>query len=361
MKSDHVHQKPVDKLLDKSVMRSFPKIELHRHLEGTFALKTLHEIAMKNKLPLSRNFNEFKSQVQFPRDEGPDFLKFLSKFRTDWYRSVEDVERVVFDSVSELTNDGIFYIELRFSPEHFALQNDFDRIMIMKLIIDTANRAARESAVNIKYLLTFNRNKQDQDEMIALYKRIREIRHPDVVGVDLAGDETNFPPELFTRFFDLVKQDGLYRATIHAGEVSPPQQIWDAIQLLHADRIGHGTSSISDPKLQSYLREHKIALEQCITSNYQTGSWADEEHHPLGELYRNNVPVTINSDDPFIQDTDLTDDYVKAAKYFRLSIDDLVKLNMIALETSFLSDEEKMRLGQEYVRKVNEFRAAHTL
>lgn len=361
MKSDHVRREPVAKLLDKAVMSEFPKVELHRHLEGTFALKTLHEVAMKNRLPLSRNFREFKSQVQFPRDEGPDFLKFLSKFRTDWYRSLDDVERVVFDSVLELKSDGLYYIELRFSPEHFALQNNFDRIEITRLIIDTANRAAKQIGVRVKYLITFNRNKQDQDEMIALYSKIRDLRHPDIVGVDLAGDETNFPPELFTRFFDVVRKDGLYKATIHAGEVSPPEQIWEAINLLHASRIGHGTSSINDPKLQTYLREHRIALEQCITSNYQTGSWVDEEHHPLGALYHNNVPVTINSDDPFIQDTDLTDDYVKATRYFGFTVDDFVRLNMLALETSFLNDQDKMALGQEYVRRANEFRTAHSL
>ncbi|HUX50716.1 MAG TPA: adenosine deaminase [Spirochaetia bacterium] len=359
MKSEHVDSKKMDTLTKKEVMKTFPKIELHRHLEGTFALSTMHRIAMKNGLPLPSEFGKFKQEVQFPRDSGPDFLKFLSKFRTDWYRSLEDVNDVVYDAVRELTEDGIFYIEMRFSPEHFALQNGFDRKEVSRVVVRAANKAAAEIGVAIKYLITFNRNKQDAEQMTVLYRDLLKLDVPEIVGIDLAGDELNFPPELFKSFFDVVKNDGVYRCTIHAGEVTASTQIWDAINLLHASRIGHGTSAITDQKLQNYLREHSIALEQCITSNHQTGSWVDESNHPLGTLYRNRVPVTINSDDPFIQDTDLTDDYIKAVKYFDLGVDDLVRMNMTALECSFLPDQEKMKLGQEYVRKVNDFRATH--
>jgi len=140
--------------------------------------------------------------------------------------------------------------------------------------------------------------------------------------------------------------------------VSPPSQIWTAIRELNADRIGHGTSSIEDPALQEHLREKGVALEMCITSNYQTGAWADERHHPIGELYRRGVPVTLNSDDPFIQDTDLTEDYLKAVRYFGFGLDDLVQLNMTALRSSFLPDAEKGPMIQKYLARVEEFRRA---
>ena len=162
--------------------------------------------------------------------------------------------------------------------------------------------------------------------MIALYERLKRLGLPGIVGVDLAGDEINFPPAGFRELFERVRADGLYKATVHAGEVSPPSQIWEAIRSLHADRIGHGTSAIEDPPLQEHLRKEGIALEMCITSNYQTGSWADERNHPIGELYRRGVPVTLNSDDPFIQDTDLTDDYLKAVRFFDFTLEDLVRL-----------------------------------
>lgn len=342
-------------------MRAFPKVELHRHLEGTFALPTLHRIAQANALPYSADFQEFKKAVQFPRDSEPDFLTFLSKFKNDWYRSHQDVRDIVRDSVLDFIADGLFFIELRFSPEHFAFFNDFDRLEITNLVIDAANGAAEETGVLIRYLITFNRGKQDQYEMIDLYKALRGLKRPEIVGIDLAGDETQSPPEQFGEFFKVVREDGVYGATIHAGEVTPSQQVWDAIDMLHARRIGHGTSTIDDPPLQKRLAEEGIVLEQCITSNYQTGSWVDEKNHPLGRLYRNGVPVTINSDDPTIQDTDLTDDYMKACRYFDLSLEDLVTLNLVAIEGAFLPDTEKSELKSRYQGAVKDFRKKHRL
>jgi adenosine deaminase len=334
----------------------FPKAELHRHLEGAFSLPTLFDISCKNNLDLPKDFDLFKKEVQFPKDSEPDFLKFLSKFKNDWYRSMEDVERITYNSVKELKDDGIFYIEIRFSPEHFAYHNNYDRSDITHLIVRTANAAARDAGIIIRYLITFNRSKQDQNEMIELYDTIKSLEIPEIVGMDLAGDEINYPPEQFTKFFEHVNKDGIYKSTIHAGEVSPPDQIWKAIRLLGASRIGHGTSSIEDPELQAYLADHNIVLEQCITSNYQTGSWVDEKNHPLGRLYKAGVPVSINSDDPFIQDSDLTDDYVKAAEYFDLSLDDIIKLNRITLDGAFLPETEKKAIIAEYESRVLAFR-----
>ena len=341
---------------DKAIMKEFPKIELHRHLEGTFAIPTLHRIAKKNGLDYSDDINKFKKAIQFPRDSEPDFLMFLSKFRNDWYRSHQDVWDIVHDSVKGFRDDGLFYIELRFSPEHFAFHNDFDRVEVTRLVIDAANAAADEIRVRIRYLITFNRGKQDQYQMIDLYRAIRDLNIPEIVGLDLAGDETQYPPESFSEFFKTIKDEGIYQTTIHAGEVTPPDQIWAAINLLHANRIGHGTSSIDDKELQAVLKRDGIVLEQCITSNYQTGSWVDEKNHPLGRLYRNGIPVTINSDDPTIQDTDLTDDYMKACSYFDLSIDDLIELNRIAIRGAFLKPDEMRALESDYLAAVALFR-----
>ncbi len=343
-------------LLQKPVMQSFPKIELHRHLEGTFPVEKLHELSIRNKLGRPQDLEEFKKEVQFPKDSSPDFLTFLSKFKNDWYRSLDDVYFITYHSIRELVRDGLYYCELRFSPEHFALENDFDRQETTRLIVEAGNKAAAETGVQVRYLLTFNRSKQSCQEMIALYEKLKTLQLEEIVGVDLAGDEINDPPEKFRDLFALVHKDGRYKSTVHAGEVSPASQIWEAIDSLHASRIGHGTSTVDDPRLQEYLIEKNVALEMCITSNYQTGSWADERNHPIGTLYRAGVPVTLNSDDPFIQNTDLTDDYMKAVDYFDLTLEDLVRLNHIAIEASFLSRGEKKALQAAYDRAVQKFR-----
>ncbi len=348
-------------LLRRDVMLAFPKIELHRHLEGTFHLPTLLKVAQRNKLPVPETLEEFKPLVQFPKDSDPDFLRFLSFFKNDWYRSLNDVEEIAYSSVKQFSTDGIFFIELRFSPEHFAFHNGFDRAEVARLVMDAGNAAAKEEGFGIKYLITFNRGKQEQPEMLDLYRMLRSLDRPEIVGIDLAGDETNFGPELFADFFAHINKDGVYGTTVHAGEVSPASQIWDAIKLLNANRIGHGVSAINDEDLQAYLRDHNIALEQCITSNYQTGSWSDEASHPMGALHRAGVPVTINSDDPTIEDALLSDDYVKSIRYFGFSVEDLIELNLRAIDTAFLSDSERRSLRADYQNAVKTFRSAHSV
>lgn len=342
-------------LLTRESLQAFPKIELHRHLEGTFSLPTLHRMALRNGLSFPEDIEEFRTHVQFPKDSDPDFLKFLSLFKNDWYRSLDDVAEITAASVRDFANDGLFYIELRFSPEHFAYHNGFDRAEVTRTVVAAADSAAQESGIEIRYLITFNR-KQEESEMIKLYELIRDLGLPRIVGIDLAGDETSYPPQLFVRLFSLIAADGAFRSTIHAGEITPAQQIWDAIDLLHASRIGHGVAAIHDPDLQKFLSEREIVLEQCITSNFQTGSWTDESSHPMGRLHSLGVPVTINSDDPFIQDTDLTEDYAKAVRHFGFDVDDLVALNLRALQGAFIGNDEKQKLKKRYLAKVAEFR-----
>ena len=344
-------------LLTEESLRAFPKIELHRHLEGTFSLSTLHRMALRNGLPFPEEIEEFRKLVQFPKDSEPDFLKFLSLFKNDWYRSLDDVAEITAASVRDFANDSLFYIELRFSPEHFAYHNGFDRGEVTRTVVAAADAAAKEQGVEIRYLITLNRSKQEESEMIKLYELVRDLGLPNIVGIDLAGDETNFPPDLFERLFTRIRDDGAYQATIHAGEVTPAKQIWEAVNLLHASRIGHGVAAIHDPELQKLLTERDIILEQCVTSNFQTGSWTDESSHPVGRLHRLGVPVTINSDDPFIQDADLTEDYTKVVRHFDFDVEDLIALNVRALQGAFINNGEKQQLQKRYLTKVAEFRS----
>ena len=331
-------------LLDKSLMKTFPKVELHRHLEGMFSLKHLFELSKKNNLDTPRNYEDFKKEFQFPKDSGPDFLLFLSKFKRFWYRSLDDIDFIVYHSVLTLKEEGLIYLELRFAPDHFAEFNDFDHREVTKTVINAADRAAKEINLTINYLLTFNRMFQNSHEMIEDHKKIDKLEISNIVGIDLAGDEINYAPELFIPFFDYIKSLNKYKIDIHAGETVDESHIWSAIDKLHSNRIGHGISAINDHKLLEYIKEKNIYLCQCITSNFQTGAWTDSKNHPLGELYKNGYPVCINSDDPSIQDADLTDDYLKCVEYFDFKAEDFFRLNVNAINASFISNENKEKL-----------------
>lgn len=344
-----------ERLVRREVMDLFPKVDLHRHIEGSFDIPTLFEISKKNSIDAPRDFTEFQGSVQFPKNHPPDFKVFLSKFRSDWYRDFGDVENLIYKSVLGFKSENLHYLELRFSPEHFANFNNFDRIDVCKAVIANGNRAAKECGFAIKYLITFNRFLQKEDKMIELYKKIAAAGLSDIIGYDLAGDELENPAEQFEKLFGIIHSDKFAGITIHAGEVTTPEQIAIAIDKLHAQRIGHGVVAIRDEKLQKRLIEENICLEQCPVSNYFTGAWVDTPLHPFKRLNELGVPVTINSDDPTIQGTNLTDDFIAAVKFYGQDMRGLRDLNARAISAAFLKPAARQKLIAEYDEKVLAF------
>jgi len=342
--------------LDRNVLAKLPKIEVHRHLEGTYPIDSLFKLAVKNELDVPQKIDDFKEVFQFPKDHAPDFLLFLSKFKKFWYKSLTDIENITYDSVKSFLKEGLHYIELRFNPLHFTEQTKLDPKEVTKTIIVSSDTAAAEIDLEIRYILTFNRSVQTASEMIEVYKYLHKTDLTKVVGVDLAGDELGYPPSMFTSFFDVVKEDGRYGIDIHAGEVSDSQNMWVSIDQLHADRIGHGVAAHKDIEIQKVLRDKNIFLAQCITSNHQTGAWEDETTHPMKALTEAGVPVTIASDDPTIQDSDLVDDYEKTVTNFNWTIDDLIASNLKSVDACFLSKQEKEKLTRNYNKAVEKFR-----
>jgi len=341
---------------DRNILTELPKIEVHRHLEGTYPIESLFRMAQKNKLDVPSDLESFKRAFQFPKDHEPDFLLFLSKFKKFWYKSMDDVAGIAYDSVKSFADEGLHYIELRFNPLHFTELTGFDPKDVTRKIIDSSNAAAAEINLEIRYLLTFNRSVQTAAEMLQTYRTLLEIDLSGVVGIDLAGDEINYPPELFPDFFDVIKKDGQFKIDIHAGEVTDSKNMWVSIDQLHTDRIGHGVAAIKDEKLQQVLKEKNIFLAQCITSNYQTGAWKDEKSHPIKPLTDAGVPITLASDDPTIQDSLLVDDYEKAVSNFGWSVEDLINSNMKSIDSCFLSNQEKSALTASYTKAVSDFK-----
>ncbi len=340
---------------DWEILKELPKIEVHRHLEGTYPIEPLHRMAIKNKLDVPAKLEDFKKQFQFPKDHKPDFLLFLSKFKKFWYKDLQDVAGITYDSVLSFQEDALHYIELRFNPLHFTELTGLAPKEVTRTIIDSADAAAKETNLQIRYLLTFNRHIQNAKEMLKTYKELLDVDLSRVVGIDLAGDESNFPPELFIEFFDEIKKDGYFGIDIHAGEVTDSQNIWTSIDQLHADRIGHGVGALGDKKIQKELAKRNIFLAQCITSNYQTGAWKNEKTHPMKELTEAGVPVTISSDDPTIQDSTLTDDYQKTVTNFGWTLETLINNNISAISGCLISDKEKKELKKSYTSAVESF------
>ncbi|MEW6996904.1 adenosine deaminase [Colwelliaceae bacterium BS250] len=325
------------------VCNTLPLVDLHRHLDGNIRPKTIWQLAEQHgiALPVS-NFADFTSHVQI-QDKASDLMEFLAKL--DWgvkvLKSLDDCRRVAYENVEDLTIAGIDYAELRFSPYYMAMTHNLNTSDVVAAVVDGVQAGCKDFKVKANLIGILSRTfglDTCQHELDAL------LAHKDhLVAVDLAGDEYNQPAELFTEQFKQVDAANL-NVTIHAGEAAGPQSVWNAINLLKATRIGHGVKSYQDKALLDHLAKHQIALETCLTSNYQTGTIANISDHPIHTFLEHGVKVTLNTDDPAVEGIELKHEYQVARDTLGLTSTQLQQIQLNAVNAAFISDSEKQAL-----------------
>ena len=336
-----------------AILRGLPKVDLHRHLEGSMRLSTLLEFGRKRGLDLPLSDEETLAKAICYNDGEPRSLAhFLSKFRSDWYSTYADVERVCREAVKDAASEGVIVLELRFSPEHFTRNTRLRFEGVMEAVCEAGQAAAEDHGLALGFLVTLVRERRDDKIWAKLVNRAAELSELWVVGVDLAGDEVAHPNENFVSIFDRVVDTGVLHATIHAGEGTQAAHVRSAVELLHAERIGHGISAAEDPAVMGFLAEKGVCLEVCPISNYQTGCVDDLQEHPLLILDQAGVRVCLNSDDPTLHRTRITNDYDVAVSRWGYGLDDLLRLELTAAEQSFLPEEDRVvwaeRIEREY-------------
>lgn len=321
-------------------LKKLPKVDIHRHLEGSFRIPTLMEIAREYNLdfPLS-DTESFLDVVQVRGKNGYGYAEFLDKFYSCWHQNLDIVERLAYEAVEDAARDGLVLLEFRFAPDHYSREKGFDYSDIMDRLFAGMRRAGDAFGVNLSFIVTLSRHKQNMEKMNRLLDIIRE-RRDDINGIDLAGDEVRYPPELFLNVFRKIQDMGL-PSTVHAGEIAPPVQIITSVEQLGASRIGHGITSADDPEVKAFLRERNVVLEICLTSNLHTGRVPDLSHHPIRTFLRENVPVTLNTDDPSISGIDMTHELDVAANTVGISPADIYQLQKNGITSSFASDAVK--------------------
>jgi adenosine deaminase len=323
--------------------RSIPKIELHRHLEGSLRLDTLLDIAREHGLTLPDT--HFASLVQMQRTDPLTFTNFLSKFQTlrTFYRSPEVITRVTREAIADAASDGVRYMELRFTPVALSRFQGFSLGEVMDWVLQAADEASREFNVITRLIVSVNRH-----EPVSLAEDVIKEALPrmprGIVGVDLAGNENEFPAKPFAGLFREVRQSGLH-ITIHAGEWGEPENVREAIEELGAERIGHGVRVMENPAVVDLAREHGTNFEVCITSNYQTGVVPSIEVHPLPQMVQAGLSVTINTDDPGISLITLTDEYRLALEVMGMPTAALVNCILAAALCSFQTPDERIALA----------------
>ncbi len=321
----------------------FPLIDLHRHLDGNVRLQTILDLAERHRIKLpGYTLETLRPHVQVT-GVMPDLVSWLNKLH--WMIAVladmDACRRIARENVEDAHREGLDYVELRFSPYFMAQPNRLDPIKVVEAVIAGVEEGRACTGLKVKLIGILSRTNGVDACRIEL-EALLAHRHS-ITALDLAGDEKNWPAELFREHFKRGRDAG-WAITVHAGEAGGASSVWTALRELGATRIGHGVRAIDDPALMDYLGENRIGLEINITSNVQTNTVPSFAEHPIKRFLSHGLLATINTDDPVISGIDLTHEYRFAAPAAGLSCEEIHRAQRHALEISFLTLEEKNAL-----------------
>ena len=327
-----------------NIYRALPKVELHRHLEGSLRLDTMVEITREHGITIPADVLRLSTLVQIQEEDKFTFQNFLSKFNTLrlFYRSPDVIHRITREAVEDAARDNVKYMELRFTPVALSRAERFPLHDVINWVVASSKEAADRYNINVKLIASVNRHESPEiAEQVAWLAA--DHMSDGIVALDLAGNEAEFPSQPFYGIFKEARQAGLH-LTIHAGEWGPAQHIKEAIENLGAERIGHGVRVLEDEKITALARERGTAFEVCITSNYQSGVVGTLEEHPLMKMFENGINVTINTDDPSISRITLSHEYYNACDTLQMPQFTLKERIVAAAQAGFLPNDEKEKL-----------------
>ncbi len=328
---------------------AFPFIDLHRHLDGNVRLRTILELADQHGIPLPAWDEEGLRPFVQVTEPQPGVMAFLEKFRymVGVLADYDACRRVAYENVLDARREGLDYVELRFSPLFMAQPHQLDPQGVVEAVIDGVETGRQETAMKVNLIGILSRTYGQQlawRELEALLAFADKL-----VAIDLAGDEANYPGEWFTEHLQRTRQHGLH-LTVHAGESAGPQSVWQAVQELGAERLGHAVHAIEDLRLMDFLAEKGVGIEVNLTSNVQTSTVSSYAAHPVRQFLERGLLATLNTDDPGISGIDLRYEYEVAAPSAGLSPDQILQAQRNALQIAFLSNEEKQELIERKAR-----------
>ena len=331
--------------------RRIPKAELHVHLEGSIRPATLLKLAERNgiRLPVQDEAG-LQAFYQFH-----NFTQFIQVYMTitGCLRSVDDYRLASYEFGHDCARQNVRYAEVTFSILTNMRLTGLSWQDILSGLNAGREQARAEFGVEWRWVFDIVRDLPTTQQ--AVLEIALAARDQGVVALGLGGNERGFPPRLFIETFERARQAGLPRVP-HAGENEGPGSIRGAIDLLHADRIGHGVRCIEDPAQVDTLRSRQIPLEICPTSNIRLGVYADYASHPLRRLWDAGLAVTVNSDDPPMFGTDLAHEYEILVEYFRFTADELARISLNGVQFSFLPAAEKELFTQQFRLEIDRLR-----
>ncbi|MDB2779508.1 adenosine deaminase [Clostridioides difficile] len=326
------------------MFENLPKIDLHCHLDGSVRVETMLDIAIKEKIDLpSNNMDEIKklAKVSFNCTSLDEYLeKFDLPLKVMQFK--ENLKRITFELLEDASRENVKYIEIRFAPL-LHTQKGMSVKNIIEGIIEGIREA--ESIYDIKGNLILGcMRTMTSKEALLVIEEGKSFVNKGVVAVDLCGPEKEGFCKEYKDVFKLAREYG-YKVTIHAGEAASGENVLDAINILKADRIGHGVKIKDHKKAYNLVKDKKILLELCPTSNVQTKTVDSYEAHPFYTFYKDNLHVSINTDNRTVSDISLNSELNVIFDTFKLGLEDYKIIYRNAVEASFADKETKEYLN----------------
>ena len=329
--------------ISKELIQVLPKAELHCHLDGSLRIFTILDLARKQNISLPEDNEVGLGNILIVKDRVESLEEYLKLFKITLsvMQTPESLERCSYELIEDVSRENVRYIEIRYSPILHI-----EKGMTMEESVEAVQRGLirgqKEFGVRSGIIICGIR---DISPEISLQLAEIAVQYKDkgVIGFDLAGAEENFPAKKHREAFYLIQNNNI-NATIHAGEAFGPSSIHQAIHYCSANRIGHGTKLHEDIDLMNYVKDHRIALEICLTSNIQVRSVDSIEVHPFKKYFDEDIRVTLNTDNRLISNTTLTDEYLLAVDTFNLTKQDLRTIIINGFKGAFLPHNERREL-----------------
>ncbi|CAN5805535.1 adenosine deaminase [soil metagenome] len=338
--------------LSADELRRAPKALLHDHLDGGVRPLTVIELAGEFGYGSLPTTDVDELAVWFNRGaKRNDLVLYLETFAhtVGVMQHRDAIERVAAECAEDLAADGVVYAEVRMAPE-LCTEAGLTLDEVMQAILDGFARGSAGTRLTIHAIATAMRTAARSQEIAELAVRYRDAG---VVGFDIAGAEAGFPPTRHLDAFQYVMREN-FHTTIHAGEAFGLPSIWEAVQWCGAERLGHGVRIVDDitgaegdeqlGRLATYVRDTRIPLELCPTSNVNTGVCASIGDHPIGLLRRLRFRVTVNTDNRLMSDTSMTNEFAQLADSFGWGLDDFEWLTINAMKSAFAPFPERLDL-----------------
>lgn len=335
------------KQISRSLIEQLPKTDLHCHFDGSIRINTVIEYAKRRKIPLYSIDPQVLMEHMKYGLVRQSLVEYLAGFDLliDVLQHDDDIERAFYEVCEDAARENVWHLELRYCP-YLHTKKGLSQREVVLACIRAAKRAEQDFNMTVRHILC-GLKQEPSASNFAVAKLASEYFDQGVVGFDLAGPEIGFPIKDHAQALQWARSHHLF-ITIHAGENSGPENIFEAIQEASAQRIGHGTSLLRDTQLLNYVIEHRIGIESCPLSNWHTGSVKSLSAHPIKEFLKRGVQVSINTDNRLCSDTTITKELCAMVEHVAMDLDDIKQLLVNGFKNAFLPHEAKTRLLREF-------------